>query len=176
MVKINAGCGQRILNGYKNVDVVPSRAGRQPDIVADLRKIPLPDSCAEEVMAIHVVEHFHPWEVPDLLKEWRRLLKPEGLLVLELPNLIKCCRNIITLYEGGTVPMKVNHPDQYGMWGIFGDDSHKDPYMMHKYGWTPQTLSAELEKHGFGSIREMETVWHPVGRHYRDMRLEARKV
>jgi hypothetical protein len=36
MIKLNLGCGDKILEGYVNVDVVQERAGRQPDVIATL--------------------------------------------------------------------------------------------------------------------------------------------
>ena len=36
MVKLNLGCGDKILEGYVNIDTVSSRAGKQPDVNADM--------------------------------------------------------------------------------------------------------------------------------------------
>lgn len=145
------------------------RAGT--DIVADARCIPLPDGCADEVMAIHLVEHFYAWEVPEALTEWCRLLRPKGKLILELPDIVKACKNV---FEEVTRAKK--HPDQMGLWGVFGDPRLKDPYMNHKYGWTFKTLSPLVLQAGFVDPQEHETQFHPVGRTYRDFRLEAIKM
>lgn len=168
-MKLNIGCGRHVLDGWTNIDIQRSgRAKRDPEIFADVREIPLPDECADEVMAIHVFEHFFPWECPGLVGEWRRLLKPRGKLILELPNLEKCCKNILDgIHKGG------KHADQLGMWGLYGDPREQDPFMMHKWAWTPQTLTGFLERHGFERIKERPTEWHPAGREYRDMRIEA---
>ena len=141
------------------------------DIVAPADKIPLGDGCATEVMAIHLVEHVYIWEVPDLLREWHRLLRPGGLLVLEMPDLIKTCRNVI---EGRVVGGK--HPDQLTMWSLFGDPRDKDPYMNHKWCHTFKTLAPTVAEAGFIKIVERQTQWHPAGREHRDFRLEARRA
>lgn len=172
-MKLNVGCGRHVLKGWTNIDIQPSKdAIHPPEILADLRTIPLPDGCAEELMAIHVFEHFYFWEVASVLAEWRRLLAPKGLLVLELPNLMKCCQNIVKgigLDGGG------KNPHALGMWGLYGDPRTEDPYMHHKWGWTPGTLGNLLQAHGFESVTEKETQWHRGGRKHRDMRLEANK-
>lgn len=165
--RLNVGCGGRRLPGYTGVDVVPRPAA---DIVAPADKIPLPDNSVDEIIAIHVVEHVHHWEVSSLLKEWFRLLKPGGRLVMEMPDILKCARNIV---EGYTYAGK--HPDQAGMWGIFGDSRLKDPLMIHKWAWHFNSLSPLVKEAGFIKLAEKKTEFHPVGRERRDFRMEAVK-
>lgn len=70
-VKLNLGCGDKILSGYINVDTVLERAGNKPDIICDVRKLDnFSDGYADEILAVHVVEHFWRWEVVSILKEW----------------------------------------------------------------------------------------------------------
>lgn len=169
-MKLNIGCGARILPGWTNCDIERHPdAERSPEILCDARSIPLRDGCAETVMAIHVFEHFYRWEADDVLKEWRRLLKPGGLLILELPNLVKCCQNYLA---GRARPGK--SPDQLSRWGIYGDTTLKNPYMLHPWGYSPDELIALVEANGFKGARETETQFHPAGRKHRDMRIEAR--
>jgi hypothetical protein len=35
-MRLNLGCGDKILPGYVNVDVAESRAGKRPDVLCDL--------------------------------------------------------------------------------------------------------------------------------------------
>lgn len=164
-MKLNIGCGEKRLPGYTGVDVVARGAA---DIVAPAQKIPLADDVADEVLAIHLLEHFYQWEADDALAEWKRLLKPGGKLALELPNLKKCMENVLS---GFTKDGK--HPDQMGWWGLFGDPRQRDPYMSHKFGYTPESLKAMLERHGFTRITEQPTQFHRTGKIHRDMRIEA---
>jgi predicted SAM-dependent methyltransferase len=88
MIRLNRGCGDKILPGYVNVDVAPSRARKQHDVICDLHQLkPFEDASADEVLAVHVVEHFWRWEVVDVLREWARVLKPGAPMILECPNL-----------------------------------------------------------------------------------------
>ena len=163
-MKIHLGCGKHILDGYTNCDAVKhTQAPRQPDILCDVKSVPLPDQCADEVLAVHILEHFYRWEVEAVLAEWRRLLKPNGLLVLELPDIKKAARLLLE-----------DAPDKFSMWPLYGDPSWKDPLMCHRWGWTHDTLKPVLLACGFTGIIERNPQWH--GRKVkRDMRLEARR-
>lgn len=170
-MKLNIGCGRRIYDSYVNIDAVRhSEAPRDPDIICEATSIPLENGCAEEVMAIHIFEHFYPWQAGDALSEWKRLLRSGGRLVLELPDVVKCAQNVIDLTMKGGKEL-----DQLGMWGLYGDPRTKDPYMMHRWGWSPTTLKNFLEEHGFIKIAFKPTLFHPAGRNHRDMRVEAVK-
>lgn len=169
---INVGCGRRVLDGWVNVDVQAAKqAPRPPEVLADARNIPLPDGCALTVMALHVIEHFYLWEVGDVLAEWRRLLKPGGRLVLELPDLAKACRNYLQMSKRG----QVSKLDQYAMWPLYGDPSHGDPYMCHRWGYDPNSIATLLSAHGYADITHHKPQTHGA-RVNRDMRIEAVKL
>ena len=57
-IKLNLGCGDKILNGFINVDIVSERAGKQPDINCDVKNLTVfPNDYADEILAVHVVDH-----------------------------------------------------------------------------------------------------------------------
>jgi len=169
-MKLHVCSGHRYLDGWVNIDIVAPSEGQAPDMLCNATKIDLPDACADEIMCIHGFEHFYRWECDVLVAEWVRLLKPGGRLVLEMPNLIKCCRNIL---EGKNDAGK--HPDQMGMWGLFGDPRLQDVHMIHRWGWDPRSLKKFLKEAGFTDIKEEVTQYHPAGRANRDMRMVARR-
>jgi hypothetical protein len=166
-MKLNVAAGGKKYEGWTNIDAV-RREGI--DIVADMVSIPLDDGCADELMCIHGVEHVYAWEVPAVMSEFYRLLASGGSLQLEMPDIVKSCKNVADgIMRGG------KDPDQLGLWGIFGDPRAKDPGMCHRYGWTFKTLSPLVAAAGFKNITEVQTKFHPCGRVMRDFRLEATK-
>lgn len=166
-MKLNIGCGSRRLPGYIGCDVTE---GPEVDVVAQADKIPLADGCAEEVLAVHLLEHLPRWGVAEALAEWKRLLVPGGMLVLELPNLVKCCENYLSgRMRGG------KHPDQLARFGIYGDPRLQNKWMLHAWGYSPEEVIQILTEAGFEGAVEKPTVFHPCGRDHRDMRLESRK-
>jgi predicted SAM-dependent methyltransferase len=88
-VNLNIGCGRKLWESFINIDFPGNWSGKKPDIEADIRAIPLPDDHADIAYAIHVLEHIQRWETEDVLKEWRRVLKPGGKLIIEVPCLDK---------------------------------------------------------------------------------------
>lgn len=80
-----------------HVDITASRAGVSPDLQCALRdhRSPIPEDAADEILAVHVIEPFWRREVVDVLREWMRVLKPGGLMILECTNLLEACRFLV---------------------------------------------------------------------------------
>ncbi len=171
IVKLNLGCGDKILDGYINVDVAPSRGGKAPDVLCDLHKLDqFSDNSADEILAVHVVEHFWRWEILGILKEWSRVLKPGAAMVLECPNLISACEEFLKN------PDSTARPDKRGqrtMWVFYGDPAWSDPLMVHRWGYTPDSLAAVMAEAGLVNIRQEPAQFKL--REPRDMRLVGEK-
>lgn len=170
-MKLNLGCGDKHLDGYTNVDIVESRLGNTPDVICDIRDLkPFESDSAEEVLAVHVIEHMVRWEVVGVLSEWFRVLRSGGKLVLETPNLLSACKALLENPLKGARPGKEG---QLTMWPLYGDPSWKDEHMMHKWLYTPQSLAEVMHEAGFREIRQKPAQFKL--REPRDMRLEAIK-
>jgi SAM-dependent methyltransferase len=151
-MKLNLGCGDKILEGYVNVDVAESRRGLKPDVLCDLHELtPFEDASADEILAVHVVEHFWRWEVVDVLKEWVRVLKPGGKMILEAPNLISACQAVLADPETATLP---GSEGQRSMWVLYGDPGWRDPLMVHRWGYTPKSLARVMWEAGLRELRQ----------------------
>jgi SAM-dependent methyltransferase len=150
-VLLNLGCGDKIIAGYCNVDVAPSRLGKAPDVLCDLHKLTFDDAAADEIIAVHVVEHFWRWEVLDVLREWVRVLKRGGRMILECPNLISACEHFLVDPDFRCGPGKEG---QRSMWVFYGDPSWHDPLMVHRWGYTPASLAALMTEAGLVNVRQ----------------------
>lgn len=163
MKKLNLGCGKRILKGYINIDFPNNAYDSQPDMALDIRKLPFEDNSVDEILAVHVWEHFYLNEVDGIIEEWKRVLKEDGTLILEMP----CLDKIIGFIQEGNF-----HP-QLVMWPLYGDPStHKGEADLHKWCWNIKGLQSFLEKHKFKNIQFTEPEYHLK---QRDMRVKAVK-
>lgn len=170
-VRLNLGCGDKILPGYINIDTASSRKSKKPDHIADIRDLShIKTSIADEILAVHVIEHFHYWEVVPLLIGWKRILKPGGKLILECPNLLFACKKILESPKQAAMP---DARGQMSMWPLYGDPSWRDPLMCHKWAYTPDSLKSVLVESGFVNATQ-EPAQYKL-REPRDMRICAHK-
>lgn len=167
-VKLHLGCGAKILPGFVNVDLANNWSSVQPDLVCDVTgQLPFPTDHADEVHAYHVLEHIHRWKAKECLQEWTRVLKPGGLLVLELPCFDKIVRILAHgLIDGGTFDPRMT------IWGLYGDPQYENDAMMHKWCWRAQELADVLMEIGMVDVESLRPQTHQPAR---DMRLTGRK-
>lgn len=85
--RLNWGCGSHVAPGWINSDV---KDGAGVDLVADIRRgLPLASESMDYAVSIHALPELSiPEQVP-ALEELRRVLKPDGVLRLGLPDLGK---------------------------------------------------------------------------------------
>lgn len=119
----------------------------------------------DTMIAVHVLEHFYEWEAADVLTEWKRVLKPGGQLILELPCMDKVVKYFVRCATEGK-PIFAN----MSWWAMWGDPRYKSVEMTHKWGYSMEMLKAKLESVGFRSVVFHEPRYHLP---QRDMRAVA---
>lgn len=122
----------------------------------DARAIPLVPGTVDTIYSSHLLEHLPSRAVAPTLAHWRALLKPGGVLHLNVPDLEWACRRFLELLAfergGADVPEPPNYYDttvDYGaghdrsMLAIFyGTQSHDGEH--HNTGFTKESLRALL--------------------------------
>jgi SAM-dependent methyltransferase len=159
-MKLHLGCGPKRLPGYTHVDMSPEV---QPDVVAnadDLRMFQ--DASVDLVYASHLLEHFLLSRVDVVLAEWRRVLKPAGLLRVAVPDMDSMCRAIT---KGASL--------RFFRGAIWGGQDHL--LNIHYSGWTSELLTAKLHQSGFCQVVHWDpAVVHPEGfRDYSSYRIRT---
>lgn len=155
MRKLEIGAGGRPTPGYEHLDI---ELGPDIEIVADARKLPIGNGVYDEVWSHWVLEHFAWREMVNLLKEWKRVLKPNGILRLATNNQEahnKCLADEqITWKEW--VRLTYGIREREGL--EEGVTAECAVYECHKIGFTSELLGEFLERAGFVDI-EIEAGW-----------------
>lgn len=89
--KLNIGGGRKNLHGFVNIDFIfhPEVERELTANILDLSFIP--DGSISQIHSNHVVEHLSPDEFVDQLRQWKRILKPSGILTVRCPNVLGVC-------------------------------------------------------------------------------------
>ena len=139
--KLHLGCGQRRISGFYHIDAQPYS---HVDRVGRIERLDfIPDNCVELIYACHVLEHFGRFEITDVLKEWRRVLQPKGVLRLSVPDFAACAA---IYYEHGL---------ENGLTGLVGlvSGGQRGPYDYHKMIFDEPFLTGLLRQVGFQEVR-----------------------
>jgi predicted SAM-dependent methyltransferase len=85
IARLNWGCGSHLADGWINSDIKDAPG---VDLAADVRHgLPLASESIDYAVSIHALPEFSYPELPGVLAELRRVLKPGGVLRLGLPDL-----------------------------------------------------------------------------------------
>ena len=122
MIKLNVGCGWRNFGkGWAHID------GGDYDHLdhKDIYLTDHSDNSVDVIYSSHVIEYFDQEAVCNLLAEWRRVLKPEGVLRVAVPNFTA----MSSLYLEGRVTLDKILGPMYGKMKM-GDANiyHKTTY------------------------------------------------
>lgn len=142
-VNLHLGCGEINHPAFINVDGIAAphvHYARRIDNLA-----PFADNVADLVYACHCLEHFSHRELARVLREWRRVLKPDGILRLSVPDFDL----LLAIYQDNGRDLRgIIRP-------LMGGQEY--PLNFHYSAFTCDTLSALLTEVGFREVRR----WQP---------------
>jgi len=126
--------------------------GVKPDILGTMTDMSaLTDASVDAIFSSHNIEHLYPHEVPLALKEFLRVLKPGGFVVITCPDLQSVCALIAedklteaayTAPAGPIAPIDI-------LYGHRPPMARGNLYMAHRCGFTRKVLHATLQSEGF---------------------------
>lgn len=126
-----------------------------PDIVSSMTDMPMVETGSMDALfSSHNVEHLYRHQVPGALKEFFRVIKPGGQVMITLPDVQTVSAYIAEgvlddpLYDspaGPVTPVDI----LYGWTASIAQGNH---FMAHKTGFTAKTLAQHLLSAGFSNI------------------------
>lgn len=131
-IRLNLGAGIVPIKGFINVDMHDFGKGY---IKADVRKLPFKDNYADYILASEILEHIPLKDINNTLREWVRVLKKGGRMVIKCPNFNALAK------EWLETPFS---PANYGnlAQGIYGNQITDEEY--HLAPITPEFLAYYL--------------------------------
>jgi len=145
MKRLNLGCNRCIWKGWDNIDLYSDIKGVIKMDVCDLK---YPDKSVDEIWAQMVIEHIPRAGTVSTLKEWLRVLKPDGLITIGTINLDEACKD--WLDKEKTTP---EGDYSYNLRGIYGQQC--DAGNFHYTGFDFALLKKNLEEVGYDRINLM---------------------
>lgn len=131
-VRLNIGAGSVEIPGFVPIDRKLGTEG------GDLSQYA--DNSVDEIRASHILEHFSFAEVPAVLAEWHRVLKPGGRCRIAVPD----------------VDYIAQHPeDPKRLFYLMGGQSHEDDY--HRSAYDKHRLQGLMLSAGFTRIQPWES-------------------
>lgn len=132
-------------------DIDPSAS---PDVVADMRDLSaIASGSFDAVYSSHNIEHVFAHEVPVVLREFARVLRPDGVLLITFPDVqylgeaLAQGRLLDPLYQSPAGPIAAIDV----LWGHRASLAEGKVYMAHKVGFTAQVLVDTLVGCGFAT-------------------------
>ncbi|PIR48358.1 hypothetical protein COU80_05305 [Candidatus Peregrinibacteria bacterium CG10_big_fil_rev_8_21_14_0_10_55_24] len=136
---------------YLNVDLVPLP---QVDLVFDITKrFPIPDGVIADIVSIATLEHLRRPHVDHVLREFFRILKPNGTLRISTPDIEAIAKAVLS---SGDLEIINQH-----LFGKFKGEQTED-LDLHKWFYPAPALIEELHAIGF---KQAEHIPMDIGMH-----------
>jgi predicted SAM-dependent methyltransferase len=156
---LHVGCGpdtKDSLKGFQSDDWKEIRfdinKNWNPDIIGTLTDMSKVETqSVDAIYSSHNIEHLFPHEVPTALREFHRVLKPTGFVVITCPDLISVCEAVVRdrllepLFQsenGPITPLDI-------LYGHRGFIAQGNVFMAHKCGFTYSVLNSCFYEAGF---------------------------
>ena len=127
--------------------IVNIQSGPHVDYVGDISNlIAFSDGSVDEIYASHVLEHVQQADVLQTLKGLYRILKPQGLLMVSVPDMDILCHLFINPLANPDIKF-------HAMRMMFGGQTDQNDF--HFIGFNQQFLTSFLARAGFRNIERV---------------------
>ncbi|MDQ3849361.1 MAG: hypothetical protein M3296_01920 [Actinomycetota bacterium] len=169
--RVEIGGGAYSLKGFIHVDIWPYSP--HVEYVAPAWDLPFPEDWAEELVAIHSLEHVSPARLIDTLTEWRRVLRPGAPLHISVPN------GPVIMDAYGRASLHEKWPLMGSLLGMYCGPDLRDPRRLthradHQIIFDSELLLWAVKEAGFEQVEDRTGVesdrhtqaWAPIAAPY----------
>jgi|TARA_B110000438_G_C15791714_1_gene640969 predicted SAM-dependent methyltransferase len=140
-INLHLGCGKRNIPNFINIDKSSFKHIHFKKSVDNLKIFK--NNSVDMIYASHVLEYFDIHELKKVLKEWKRVLKKDGLLRISVPNF----QSLIKVYK------KTNNIENI-IGPLFGRMKSGKNTIYHKYVHDYKSLNKILKSLNFKKIKK----------------------
>ncbi len=160
---LHVGCGpkrkDRTTRGFNQPQTQEIRLemdpAAKPDVVGTMTDMQaVGNGSGDAIFSSHNIEHLYPHEVPQALREFRRVLRADGLAVITCPDLQSICALVVQdrltdkAYQSPSGP--ITPLDM--LYGHCPALARGNLYMAHRCGLTARVLGATLREAGIAGV------------------------
>jgi SAM-dependent methyltransferase len=120
------------------------------DAYAAMDALPYAPGSVDEIRSVQCLEHLPMRDGPRVLRYWYELLKPGGVLHVDVPDFEETARQLLEQ------PDEASKDWYYRL--VYG--SQKNEYAFHKNGFSPARLERLLREAGFREVRHLPNTLH----------------
>lgn len=120
------------------------------DRYAAMDALPYAPGTVDEIRSVQSLEHLDMREGPRVLRHWYEILKPGGVVHVDVPDFEETARQLLAQ------PDEPSKDWYYRL--VYG--SQKNPYAFHKNGFSPARLERMLRDAGFREVRHLPNTIH----------------
>lgn len=145
--RLHLGCGGKRIDGYINVDIFKAPG---VDEIFSMDAIPYQDGTIGGILSEHSLEHL-TFEAAELaLKEWYRVLKPGGELLLYMPDFENCCKSYLNAPLEDPYFRKTRAWFKQTVYGVQkSQGGEPDEAQIHKCGFSKEEIRIVVNRNGF---------------------------
>lgn len=168
-IKLVLGCGPLPMHPmhYKWIDDTWTFTDLYPQnsqvIKLDARNTKYKTGNVDAIYASHILEHISHTETQSTLKEWHRILKSNGKLIINVPDLEWVCEQFLQNYRKNK-PIKSKTYKSYEdlLLVFYGNQNAQGEF--HQTGFTQKSLEKALKTASFSKIEVKKSIdAHQIG-------------
>ena len=150
-MKLHLGCGKKHIPGFVHVDL---EEHPHIDFRIPVNKLTFAaDNSVELIYASHVLEHFGRHEIEQVLQEWFRVLRKQGILRVAVPD-----------FEA--VAQRYQETEELGELIGLICGGQRNQYDFHRMVFDEKSLARLLRNAGFTSVARYD--WRTTGHAWMD--------